>query len=194
MRLRIPWTMTESQSALDAALHASESHRSYRRSHRPRLCRVALLIAAASAAVSCRSDALGLYTAEPVAFITLEGLWESQNGFIERQRIVIRTPEHLAQVWEQLEAPLSEKTSPPRVDFEHNIVLVASMGRPGSLGYRIRIAGVFERGDELLAVVLESSLGTPVCYIISDQSPTTVVVVPRTSSKVSFIEREDHRC
>jgi hypothetical protein len=162
--------------------------------HRPRLCQVTLLIGATCTAASCRSDALGLYTAEPVAFTTLEGLWESQSGFTERQRIVVRTPEHLAQVWEQLEALLSEKTSPPPVDFEHHIVLVAAMGRPGSLGYQIQIAGVFERGDELLAVVLESSVGTPVCYISSNQSPTTVVVVPRTSGKVSFIEREDLRC
>ena len=161
------------------------------RPHLLRLWPVGIVIASASVAVSCHSDALLMYTAEPVSFTTLEGRWETGSGFSDRQRIVVRTTAHLVAVWEQLEALLPQKTSPPPVDFERNIVLVAAMGIRGTLGYRIQIAAVFERDDELIAVVLESSSG---CFATAVTLPATVVVIPRTSSMVSFVEREDHKC
>lgn len=172
--------------------HRKGHPRMYRRPHSVKLWPVTLVIISASVAAACSSDALLLYTAEPVPFTVLEGRWETGSGFSSRQRIVVRTPEHLVTVWEQLEALLPQKTSPPAVDFERNIVLVAAEGA-GRGGRRIQIASVFEQDDELIAVVLYSTSPSG-CYVGVVSTPATVVVVPRTSSKVSFVEREDHKC
>jgi hypothetical protein len=89
--------------------------------------------------------------------------------------------------WKTLWRALGAGGKLPPVDFSRHMLVVASQGRQPSGGHQLRIAGVGDTGDALVADVTEVSPG-PGCVTTGViTSPYHVVRVPRSDQPVRFV-------
>ena len=116
------------------------------------------------------------------------------SGYDERARRVIRDRETWILVWLRVTTTASSRPV-PHVDFDNNMIIFAAMGTRPTGGYAIEIAQLFRRGDDIYAVVRETSPGRT-CYLTQAvTAPVTAALVPRTSGNVYFVERTNvHHC
>ena len=116
------------------------------------------------------------------------------SGFDERARLVIRDRETWTRVW--LRATTTASSRPlPQVDFEQHMIIFAAMGLKRSGGYAIRIEQLYQRGNDVYAVVREIAPGRTCSVTDMLTAPVTAALVPRTSGRVYFVERTSvHVC
>ena len=120
--------------------------------------------------------------------------WNS--GIEARERIVIRDASAWTALWERMNAATGVQPPgvPPAVDFERNMVIVATMGLRYTGGFQIIIESVHRVGVDLYVVVNER--GHARCGVTqAETQPLDGVLVPRTEGRVIFIERTSvHVC
>jgi hypothetical protein len=120
---------------------------------------------------------------------------EAYTAIPDKRRVVLRTQQEWEAFWSELHR-LSTNTGPaPAVDFANEMVLVATAGQKPTGGYSVNIHELYLRGDELFAIVLETSPG-PKCIVTEAfTAPVVVTRVPRSDGPVHFIdETAVHNC
>lgn len=115
------------------------------------------------------------------------------SGLTQRERMVVRTEEEWARLWERITQRVSPPIPRPSVDFSREMVLVVAMGERPTGGYTIVVEGIVQADRHLHAMIRESSPdGCGVTGALTQ--PIDVVRVPRRDGGVSFIERETVGC
>ena len=116
------------------------------------------------------------------------------SGYDERARRVIRDRDTWIRVWLRVTTTASSRPV-PQVDFERQMIIFAAMGTKPSTGYQIEIEQLYRRGEDIYAVVRETSPGRGCVVGAAITAPVTAALVPRTSGRVHFVERtRQHRC
>lgn len=106
----------------------------------------------------------------------------------DRRRLLITDEQSWSRLWAEMVGS-GGAVSAPRVDFAKDNVLVAAMGEKHEAGYRIDISSV-ESSNGILRVIISNIVPTPGCSgadVIT--TPLAAVIIPRTSSAISFIEK-----
>lgn len=111
---------------------------------------------------------------------------DAYSSFDEPARLVIRDAGAWNQLWPQIAGTAS---TPPGVDFERDMVVVAAMGVRSSGGYDITVQGVFENADGVYVQILKSAPESGCATTQALTSPVTVVAVPRREATVFWVER-----
>jgi hypothetical protein len=160
---------------------------------------VAILLAVASLAPACQArDGFDLSPripddASPVAFEPLGRSLGSLHGPEESARLVIRGVGAWTDLWRARIRGVDLPSSPPAVDFDVEMVVVAATGERPTGGYSVSVEGVYESGGRIYVDVLETA-PDPDCMLIQMvTSPVDVVRVFRTAADVVFVERREVR-
>lgn len=112
------------------------------------------------------------------------------SGLPEQERIVVRDSASWAVLWPRIVGSHSPRPTLPSVDFEHEMLLVVSMGTRSSGGYVIAIDSVTAGVDSLRVFVREQS-PSPRCGTTAALSaPVALARLERTELPVSFRTRE----
>jgi hypothetical protein len=131
--------------------------------------------------------------------MTIQPVQEIVNRFYssieDRRRAVIRTTEDWHALWTELTILQVPQPDPPRIDFDRQMVVVATMGRQSTGGYSITIPTVHEHEGNLFVEVVEVSPGPGCLTTQALTAPTTAIKVEARDDPVTFIERsEQHSC
>lgn len=114
------------------------------------------------------------------------------SGHEDRARLVIRDDSTWARVWRRAANSAPSQSLPP-VDFELHMIIFAAMGGQRSTGYGIEIEQLYRRGEDIYAVVRETSPGDRCLVGHAITAPVTAALVPRTRGRVHFVERTSIR-
>jgi hypothetical protein len=117
------------------------------------------------------------------------------SGMAQRERLVIRDGAAWADIWSRIASPFRPAPPVPAVDFDRNVVIVASMGAQGSSGYAITVDEVGITGGEARVSVTEVSPASGCIVLAEITDPVAVVVGPRFQGQPTFVERTSrHEC
>lgn len=116
-------------------------------------------------------------------------------GFIygslrSRERLVVRTTEAWEEIWSRMTSNYTPQPPAPEVDFESEMVIIASMGSRPTGGFGINVVQVAESEGTVYVVVNETSPGSRCMTTQALTSPVTAVRVQRRDGPVTFLERE----
>lgn len=130
-------------------------------------------------------------TAEPVE----EVVNRFYSGIADRRREVIRTPEDWRAFWTEFTVLQQPPPDAPIIDFDHQMVIVATMGRQTTGGHLITIPAVHEHEGELFVEVVEVSPGAGCMTTQALTAPATAIKVEARDDPVMFVERiEQQSC
>jgi hypothetical protein len=121
----------------------------------------------------------------------LEGM-RHFSGYEERARRVIRDRDTWIRVWLRVTTTASSRPV-PQVDFDRHMIIFAAMGTRPNTGYQIEIVQLYRRGEDVYAVVRETSPGRNCVVGQAITAPVTAALVPRTSGQVHFVEQRSVR-
>jgi hypothetical protein len=110
------------------------------------------------------------------------------SAYDERARLVIRDRETWIRVWLRVTTSASSRPV-PQVDFDRNMIIFAAMGTRPNTGFQIEISQLYRHGEDIYAVVRETSAGRGCVVGQAITAPVTAALVPRTSGRVYFVER-----
>ena len=135
---------------------------------------------------------MATYEATPERERTPEiALWAYRltSGMLEQERIVVRDSASWAALWPRIVGTHSPRPRPPAVNFNEEMLLVASMGRRATGGYVIAIDSVEAVRDTLRIVVREQSPGPRCGTTAALSAPVALARVQRTALPVVFTTR-----
>ena len=120
----------------------------------------------------------------PVAFTTV---WHEQaSGMRNAGAQVVARQEPWAQLWEQIVLGRAPKPPLPAIDFEKNILIVATLGETGDSCTQVRIDQVSRRSG-ILDVTISEIRRPPSCscppVVVN---PVHVVAVPRAATGATY--------
>lgn len=107
------------------------------------------------------------------------------------QRIVIRTPEAWLEWWrehQKSEIGDAKGTTPPRVDFDKETVLAATLGARKTGGFTISFAEIRKDGTTLKALLKTKSPTPGSMVTMAITKPFVVVAIPKHEGEVEFID------
>ena len=113
---------------------------------------------------------------------------ESNSGFEESDRRVIRDTIEWASVWARIYEPFSLKPPLPAIDFSKEQVVVAALGSRPTSGYVIRITGASGNGNAIKVRLESQSPGSGCVLLTVITHPVAVAKLPRTVGSVAFEE------
>ena len=119
--------------------------------------------------------------------------YSQYSGFAARRRLVVRDAATWDAVWSQFVGSVTPRPDAPTLDFSTQMVLVATMGTKMSGGYSIVIERASVNGNDMLALVRETSPGRTCAVTGALTAPATAVIVPAVSGNVSFREAASTR-
>jgi hypothetical protein len=126
--------------------------------------------------------------AEPYSFVFHSGLRESQ-------RLVVRTPEALAETWAAIWARHSPIPELPDVDFTREMLVVTALGERPTGGYGILIDSAFETPSGITIGVRTISPGQGCVVTQAVTQPVDLARLARSDAPVQFrAQAEVHRC
>jgi hypothetical protein len=122
-------------------------------------------------------------------------VYDSNSGYEEPTRLVVRSQEEWTRVWATLVARQSPTPPLPEVDFGTEMLLVAAMGTRNTGGYTIDIPTAVTRDGTLTAKVREESPGPNCILTQAVTTPAVVVRALRHDGSVEFVEEDGvHTC
>ena len=159
--------------------------------------RIALSLALAAAAAGCgdgpgwllapeRSEGAG----EQVTFQRLDNGARQFSAIVQRERLVIETPQAWASAWALIQGTLVPVPPVPAVDFTRDVVVVVATGRRATAGYSIRVERVERVAGETTVRVVETSPGRTCVLAQVLTSPFDVVLIPRSALPLRFTEEQ----
>lgn len=147
------------------------------------LCRVAFAVCQPAQPPSPREPLpLARFAAQPNAYVEYSGVTDSL-------RVIVRDSLEWRRIWEQINAPFTPQPSPPRVDFQREMVVVAAMGRQPGGGYDIVIEGATEDSAGIEVVVRRTTPGEHCLSSAAVTQPVDLARIPVSSKPVRFRER-----
>lgn len=120
----------------------------------------------------------------------------SQSNIEKASRQVIQSQEEWRKWWERhnaVEEFIDGETvpkQPPKVDFDKETVLAATLGRRSTGGYSIRFTEIDREGNALTATLQITSPGPDDLVTMALTSPFAVIAVPKHTGSVEFIEKK----
>ena len=147
-----------------------------------------LIAVSATASLGCQSasppESSALIENQPVTPL----VHEVYTGFGEPARFVVRDAGLWATVWARAYAGRSEVPRRPTIDFSKEMVVVAAQGGQPSSGYDISIQRVSSKDGAITVDVKTTSPDQQCAVLAVITSPVTMVRIPRSNSRVRFIE------
>lgn len=149
---------------------------------------------AVSAGLTCRSPA----EAQPSAASTplrVERFRDGGTAFAlysgirDSLRVVIRDDAAWQHYWALIHRDISPVPPIPRVDFAHDMVVLAALGQRASGGYDIRVDSAYGDGDGVEVLVRRSSPGRDCIVTAALTQPVDLARIPARSGPVLFLER-----
>jgi hypothetical protein len=129
--------------------------------------------------------------------LTVETVEEIANrfysGIADRRREVIRTPEDWHALWTELTILQVPQPDPPVIDFDRQMVVVATMGRQSTGGYLITIPTVHEHEGKLFVEVVEVSPGPGCLTTQALTAPTAAIKIEAREDPVTFVDRSEQQ-
>jgi hypothetical protein len=113
------------------------------------------------------------------------------SGYKERQRLVIRTAAAWSEAWARIVGNSDPRRPPPAIDFDHEMVVLVSMGERATGGYSITVDGVYDASGRVFAEVRERSPGAGCIVTEAFTQPIDAVRVPRRDGAVTVVERAE---
>lgn len=121
----------------------------------------------------------------------LQGSFRYSSGIQAATRQTLRDAAAWREAWTQLTSRSGPPVPLPEVDFDREMVLVATLGEQSSGGYTIRIGSVHRAaGGELVAEVVQTSSGARCGVTAALTAPADVVIVPRSDAAVRWTVRD----
>ena len=115
------------------------------------------------------------------------------SGIEDRRREVIRTTEDWHAFWTELTIMQQPPPESPAIDFDRQMVIVATMGRQSTGGYLITMPAVHEQGAQLFVEVVEVSPGAGCMTTQAFTAPATAIKIDDRDDPVTFIERSEQQ-
>lgn len=129
--------------------------------------------------------------------LTIEPVEEIVNrfysGIADRRRVVVRTTEDWHALWSELTILQVPQPDPPEIDFDRQMVIVATMGRQSTGGYLIAIPAVHEHEGGLFVEVVEVSPGPDCLTTQALTTPTAAIKIEARDQPVTFVERSEQQ-
>ncbi len=130
----------------------------------------------------------------PAAYSTADSLKHllrsPHSGLASPLRAVARDSGSFRRLWAEAVRGDPSARPMPRIEFEHNMVIVAAMGSRPSTGFGITIDSVVVRGPSMEVHVVLSSPGSLCIQGMALTSPVDIVEVPTSVRVVLFRDRE----
>jgi hypothetical protein len=124
------------------------------------------------------------FAAQPNAYVEYSGVGDSL-------RAVVRDTTEWRRMWTRINAPFIPQPSLPRVDFQHEMVVVAAMGRQPTGGYDIVIERATEDSVGIEILVRRTVPGERCLTSAAVTRPVDLARIPVTAKPVRFRERAE---
>lgn len=159
---------------------------------------VALFVTTACARAQTPTDGAPPQTIpEGATSLTVEAIAEIANRFYsgiqDQRRVVIRSTEDWRAFWTEFTVLQQPPPDAPIIDFDRQMVIVATMGRKTTGGYLITIPAVHEYEGELFVEVVEVSPGAGCMTTQALTAPATAIRVEARDDPVTFVERSEQQ-
>lgn len=120
----------------------------------------------------------------------------TQNGGLdEAGQFVLRSAADWAASWQRIHARSRPVPPVPDVDFDHDMIVVAALGRQRSGGYAVRIDRAYREGDVTVIVVKEESPGAGCVVTSALTRPVDIAKLPLQPDPVRFqVESTTREC
>jgi hypothetical protein len=112
------------------------------------------------------------------------------SAIYEPELKVIKDAAEWADFWKKHSARKAEPDPAPKVDFEKEMVIAATLGRRNTGGYKIEIERVREEDKKLKVLIRKSSPPKGAMTIQSLTAPFHFVAAPRSELKPELVEVE----
>jgi hypothetical protein len=122
--------------------------------------------------------------------------YDTTGGIADSVRIVLRTSEEFAQVWQEATSRQENPPAPPTLDFTRRMAIVAGAGRMtpedqirvDSVGIRT-VTDAEGESEEVLVVIVRTLRGCG--RFALEAFPLEIVSVPRHEGDVRFLDRSE---
>ncbi len=159
---------------------------------------VALFVTTACARAQTPTDGAPPQTVpEGATELTVEAVEEIANRFYsgiqDQRRVVIRNPEDWRAFWTEFTVLQQPPQDAPIIDFDRQMVIVATMGRQTTGGHLVTIPAVYEHEGKLFVEVVEVSPGAGCMTTQALTAPATAIKVEAKDDPVTFVERSEQQ-
>lgn len=114
----------------------------------------------------------------------------TQSAIETETRLVIQEADAWRKWWRdhtKNESDASNANEPPKVDFEKETVLVATLGMRSSGGHKIEFIKLRREGETLKVVVKATSPGPDDMVTMALTHPFAVIAIPKHAGPVEFV-------
>ena len=125
---------------------------------------------------------------EPVPFMILDK--GQGSSFQEAQERYITSQDEWLQIWARRQANLDTKKPHPPVDFDRDVVIVATLGRKSTGGYTIEITRIVKSKDDIQVFVRRNSPPAGGKVITAESSPFVLARMKKPDRPVTFLDEE----
>ena len=132
------------------------------------------------------SDSLPIRRLEP----SIAGIYRFNSGIRDSTFTTIRDVIRWEDVWRRLSAQHRPARSPPPIDFQKEMAVVATLGERRTTGYAITIEAVSDRGAYLEAHVWRRAPGRDCGVGGALTAPADVAIVPRREVEVRVLTHD----
>jgi hypothetical protein len=125
---------------------------------------------------------------EPVSFAVIDK--GGVSGFQETQERFITAQDEWIQLWARRQANLATKKPHPPIDFDRDVVLVATLGMKNSGGYSIEIARIVKTKDDIQVFVKRTAPPEGAKLAAAQTSPFVLARMKKPDRPVTFLDEE----
>jgi hypothetical protein len=111
------------------------------------------------------------------------------SGIADSVRLVVRDSAAWRRAWQAIHRPFIPQPPIPRIDFGHEMVIVAALGRRPSEGYGIVIEDAAQDSGAITVGIRKTSPGTGCLLSAAVTQPVDVARLPASEQPVLFRER-----
>jgi hypothetical protein len=118
---------------------------------------------------------------------SIAGIFRFNSGIRDSTFTTIRDAVRWEEMWRRLSAQHGPARSPPPIDFQKEMAVVATLGERRTTGYAITIEAVMDRGAYLEALVWRRAPGRDCGVGGMVTAPADVAIVPRREVDVRML-------
>lgn len=127
---------------------------------------------------------------EDAEMLPMEIVYQSPHSGVEdSRRVVVRADSTWGALWSEIQRGRRAAATPPRVDFDRWVVVVATAGTSPTGGHTIDIEGVLANEDGVWVGVVKTVPGESCVTTQAETAPAVAVKAPKRDGPVKFIDR-----
>lgn len=112
------------------------------------------------------------------------------SGIKTRMRFTIRHPQAWKELWTRVHANINTMPELPNVDFDEQLVIVATMGETQNVLYKTHIERVTLEGGAASVLVNEETPDSSCMVQPAKGTPLDMYVAPRFNGEPTYVETE----